>query len=81
MASLLALQHPRFLTAEEFLQIDFGPELRAERDDGVIRMMADGSREYARAQGNIFLALGDRLRRSGCRASTRSCSSVPARNG
>ncbi len=68
MASLLALQNPRLLTAEEFLAIDFGPELRAELDEGVIRMVASGSREHARSQANIVLALGSRLRGSGCRA-------------
>ncbi|MBB3347702.1 MULTISPECIES: Uma2 family endonuclease [unclassified Sphingomonas] len=68
MASLLALQDPRFLTAEEFLQIDFGPELRAELDDGVIRMMTGGSREHARVQANIISFLRERVRGSGCHA-------------
>jgi len=67
MASLLALSDPRFLTAEEFYQIDFGPDLKAELDNGVIRMMAGGSRDHARVQGNLMIALGTRLRGSGCR--------------
>lgn len=68
MASVLALSTPRLLTAEEFYQIDFGPDLKAELDNGYIRMMAGGSRDHARVQGNIlaFLVLG--LRGSGCRA-------------
>ena len=53
------------LTAEEFLEIDFG-ERRAELDNGVIRMMAGGTARHARVQGNIFLALGTRLRGTGC---------------
>jgi len=67
MASLLALSDPRLLTAEEFYQIDFGPELKAELDNGVIRMMAGGTRDHARVQGNLMVALGTRLRGSGCR--------------
>jgi len=67
MASLLALNDPRLLTAEEFYQIDFGPDLKAELDNGVIRMMAGGTRDHARVQGNLMVALGTRLRGSGCR--------------
>src|ERR1700712_2263035 len=59
--------HPVYplLTAEEFLQIDFG-DRKAELDNGVIRMMAGGTARHARVQGNIFLALGMRLRGTGC---------------
>lgn len=53
------------LTAEEFLDIDFG-ERKAELDNGVIRMMAGGTTRHARVQGNILLALGVRLRGTGC---------------
>ena len=53
------------LTAEAFLQIDFGDQ-NAELDNGVIRMMAEGTARHARVQGNIFLALALRLRGSGC---------------
>ena len=67
MASLLALSWPRLLTVEEFLQIDFGPELKAELDDGYIRMMAGGSRAHARVQMNLYAFLRDALRGSGCR--------------
>lgn len=67
MASLLALSTPRLLTVEEFLQIDFGPELKAELEDGVIRMMAGGSRAHARVQMNLYAFLGATLRGSGCR--------------
>lgn len=67
MASLLALSYPRLLTVEEFLQIDFGPELKAELDDGYIRMMAGGSRAHARVQMNLYRFLGEALRGSGCR--------------
>ncbi|MCP3734592.1 Uma2 family endonuclease [Sphingomonas sp. RP10(2022)] len=53
------------LTADEFLDIDFG-EKKAELDNGVIRMMAGGTARHAKVQGNIFLALGTRLRGTGC---------------
>ncbi|MBB6503593.1 Uma2 family endonuclease [Sphingomonas endophytica] len=67
MATLLSLGEPRLLTAAEFLQIDFGPDLKAELDNGVIRMMAGGSRDHARIQANMLIALGTRLRGTGCR--------------
>lgn len=67
MASLLALTDPRLLTAEEFYQIDFGPDLKAELDNGVIRMMAGGTRDHARVQANITAFLRTNLRGSGCR--------------
>ncbi len=66
MASALADFTPRLLTADEFYQIDFGPDLKAELDNGYIRMMAGGSRDHARIQANIIIALGNRLRGSGC---------------
>lgn len=55
----------RLLTAKEFLEIDFG-EQKAELDNGVIRMMSGGSARHARVAFNILLALGNRLRGSGC---------------
>lgn len=67
MASVLAYSTPRLLTAEEFYQIDFGPNLKAELDNGYIRMMAGGSRDHARVQANIISYLRLRLRGSGCR--------------
>lgn len=53
------------LTAEEFLDIDFG-ERKAELDNGVIRMMAGGTARHARVQGNILSALAAGLRGTGC---------------
>ena len=53
------------LTAEEFLQIDFG-ERKAELDNGVIRMMAGGTARHARVQLNISSAIRDKLRGTGC---------------
>ncbi|KQN26658.1 hypothetical protein ASE86_11345 [Sphingomonas sp. Leaf33] len=53
------------LTADEFLEIDFGDH-KAELDNGVIRMMAGGTARHAKVAGNIFMALGARLRGSGC---------------
>jgi Uma2 family endonuclease len=57
----------RLLTADEFLRIDFGPDLKAELDNGVIRMMAGGTRRHNRVQTNLIIALGNALRGSGCR--------------
>jgi len=53
------------LTAEDFLDIDFG-ERKAELDNGLIRMMAGGTARHARVQGNILLSLGNQLRGTGC---------------
>jgi len=52
------------LTAEDFLDIDFG-DRRAELDNGVIRMMAGGTARHSEVQTNIVLALGPQLRGSG----------------
>jgi Uma2 family endonuclease len=56
---------PRLLTAEEFLKIDFG-DGKAELDQGVIYMMAGGSRRHARVATNIISALAVRLRGGPC---------------
>ena len=57
----------RLLTAEEFLRIDFGPDLKAELDEGVVRMMAGGTRDHARVQMNLYAFLRTALRDGGCR--------------
>ncbi|WP_375392372.1 Uma2 family endonuclease [uncultured Sphingomonas sp.] len=58
----------RLLTAEEFLAIEWGSsDIKAELDDGAIRMMAGGSEAHARVAGNTQFALRTRLRGSGCR--------------
>ena len=65
MAGMAA--HPQYplLTAEEFLDIDFG-DRRAELDNGVIHMMAGGTARHARVQMNILVSLASRLRGTGC---------------
>ncbi len=55
------------LTVEDFLQIDFGPDQKAELDNGVIRMMAGGTGAHNRVQANISRFLAGALRGSGCR--------------
>lgn len=55
------------LTAQAFLEIDFGDH-KAELDNGVIWMMAGGTRRHARVQSNIISALRLGLRGSGCAA-------------
>ncbi|WP_174298282.1 Uma2 family endonuclease [Sphingomonas bacterium] len=59
----------RALTVDEFLRIDFGSDMKAELDNGVIRMMAGGSRAHDRVQINLIVSLANRLRGSGCRPS------------
>ena len=66
MASIASTQWPRLLEIEEFLQIDFGPDLKAELDEGVIRMMAGGTREHGRIQARLIAAFVQRLSGSGC---------------
>ena len=66
MATQLA---ERLLTADQFLRIDFGPDIKAELDNGVIRMMAGAARGHDRVQINIVVALANALRGSGCRPS------------
>ena len=60
---------PRLLTVDEFLQIEFGPDMKAELDNGAVRMMAGGTRAHDRVQMNLIVELGVRLRGSGCRPS------------
>ncbi len=57
----------RLIDAEEFFEIDFGAERKAELDQGVIRMMAGGTRAHARVQANVLAWLRQALRGSGCR--------------
>lgn len=57
----------RLLDAEEFFEIDFGAERKAELDQGVIRMMGRGTRAHARVQANLLAWLRQALRGSGCR--------------
>jgi Uma2 family endonuclease len=66
MASLL-YGETGLLTVEEFLEIDFGSDRKAELDNGVIRMMAGGSARHAAIQANLLRFLGNALRGSGCR--------------
>ena len=55
------------LTADEFLRIDFGPDIKAELDEGVIGVMHDRSAEQARVQANFLRFLGPALRGTGYR--------------
>lgn len=53
------------LTVEDFLQIDFGPDLHAELDNGVIRIREMGTASHARVSGNILVWLATNLRGTG----------------
>jgi Uma2 family endonuclease len=58
----------RRMTVEEFLAVQV--DGRAELEDGLFYMMAGGSARHAAVSMNVLLALGTRLRGSGCRAMT-----------
>lgn len=55
------------LTAEQFLEIEFPPDVKAELDNGVIRMMGGGTRAHARVRMNLYRFLSNVLRGSRCR--------------
>ncbi len=57
----------RRVSAEEFLEIDFGSDRRFQLIDGFIYAMAGGTPAHARVQGNLIAFLHGRLRGSGCR--------------
>jgi Uma2 family endonuclease len=56
----------RKVEVQEFLDMDFG-DAKAELVDGMIYMMSGGSRRHAAIAANIIIALGGKLRGSGCR--------------
>lgn len=57
----------RPITADEFLEMDFGTDKRFELHRGVIYMMAGGTEPRAWAQLNILTWLRTRLRGTRCR--------------
>lgn len=57
----------RKITADEFLDMDFGTDRKFELEDGVIVMMTGGTESHAWVQGNIFAWLRRNLRGTGCR--------------
>ena len=67
----MATKAKRLITVDEFLAIEWdSSDTKAELDNGVIRivrMMAGGTADHSRVQGNIFAALFAQLRRTGCR--------------
>ena len=56
----------RLASVREFLAMDLG-EAKAELVDGMIQMMAGGSPRHAAIAMNLGIALGNRLRGTGCR--------------
>ena len=56
----------RRVTVREFLAMDLG-DAKAELVDGMILMMAGGSPRHAAIAMNLGIALGNRLRGTGCR--------------
>ena len=66
MASLALDPAYRRVTVREFLNMDLG-DAKAELVDGMILMMAGGSPRHAAIAANLIIALGPRLRGTGCR--------------
>ncbi len=66
MASIALDPAYRRVSVEEFLDMDFGGA-KAELEDGIIFMMAGGNEVHSRIASNIIIALGTRLRGTGCR--------------
>lgn len=66
MASLATNPAYILMEVEDFLDIDLG-DRKAELVDGVIYMMAGGSARHAAIAANLIIALGNKLRGSGCR--------------
>lgn len=56
----------RRVTVREFLAMDLGAA-KAELVDGLILMMAGGTPRHAAIAANLTIALGNRLRGTGCR--------------
>jgi Uma2 family endonuclease len=56
----------RKVEVDEFLEMEFG-DAKAELVDGTIFMMAGGSPRHAAIAANLIIALGGKLRGSGCR--------------
>lgn len=56
----------RRMSVEEFLALDLRGA-KAELEDGLLYMMTGGSEAHSRNAVNIIIALGARLRGSGCR--------------
>lgn len=66
MASIAIDPAYRRMSVREFLALDLG-DAKAELVDGLILMMAGGSRAHAAIAANLIMALGNRLRGTGCR--------------
>ena len=66
MASLALDPAYRRVTVDEFLRMDFG-DAKAELIDGVIFMMAGAASRHNLVAANVLIALGMKLRGSGCR--------------
>jgi Uma2 family endonuclease len=66
MASIAIDPAYRRVTVREFLDLDLG-DAKAELVDGIILMIAGGSARLAGIAANFMIALGNRLRGSGCR--------------
>lgn len=56
----------RPITADEFLEMDLGTDLRCELEDGVIKAMVGGTAAHSRVQRRLMIYLGNALRGTGC---------------
>lgn len=64
---MAAQSEPVLLTADRFLRIEWGSDIKAELEDGVIRMLAGSTRAHARVRMNLMAHLGRELRGSAFR--------------
>lgn len=54
------------VTADEFLGMEFDTDCRFELDNGVVRMMGGGTVRHSQIQGNVLVALSQKLKGTGC---------------
>jgi Uma2 family endonuclease len=64
---MVATRSGRFITPEEYIELERDAETKSEYDDGVIVAMAGGSPEYAAITFSLGAELGPHLRAAGCR--------------
>lgn len=68
---MATLPDTNLITADQFLQMDFGPDIKAELDNGIIRvvrMMAGGSIRHSCIQNNLGGMFWAALKGSRCHA-------------
>jgi Uma2 family endonuclease len=65
-ATMVALQHARYVSREEYLRLEQDAEFKSEYDDGVVVAMSGSTPEHAKITFNLGGVLVPRLRNTGC---------------